>query len=97
MGDLSTLKDVLFPTVLGVVLDRLTQVGRVVVAEAHSSVPALRCPDCAIASRRVHSRYQRRLAECPSGERRLVVKLEARQLFCDAPDCGRRTFFPVRP
>ncbi|WP_353962338.1 transposase family protein [Streptomyces sp. NBC_00452] len=73
------------------VLDRLTEVGGVVVAEAHSAVPELRCPDCATASHRVHSRYGRRLAEYPVGGRRVVVKLEVRRFFCDAPDCGRRT------
>ncbi|WP_307180243.1 ISL3 family transposase [Streptomyces canus] len=44
------------------------------------------------ASRRAHSRYGRRLAEHPAGGRRLVVKLEVRRFFCDAPDCRRRTF-----
>jgi zinc-finger of transposase IS204/IS1001/IS1096/IS1165 len=92
MGVLSALKDVLFPNAEGMVLDRLTEVSGVVVAEAHSAVPELRCTDCATASRRVHSRYGRRLAEHPIGGRRLVVKLEVRRFFCDAPDCGRRTF-----
>src|SRR4051812_31304151 len=91
-GGLSALKDVLFPNAEGMVLDRLTEVSGVVVAEAHSAVPELRCTDCATASRRVHSRYGRRLAEHPIGGRRLVVKLEVRRFFCDAPDCGRRTF-----
>ncbi|MDX3635823.1 ISL3 family transposase [Streptomyces europaeiscabiei] len=92
MGDLFVLKDVLFPNSVGMVLDRLTEVGGVVVAEAHSAVPELRCPDCATASHRVHSRYGRRLAEYPVGGRRVVVKLEVRRFFCDAPDCGPRTF-----
>ncbi|MFG2653496.1 hypothetical protein [Streptomyces sp. NPDC048436] len=55
--------DVLFPDAVGMVLDRLAQVGGVVVAEAHSAVPELTSPDCANVSRRVHSRYGRRLAE----------------------------------
>ncbi|WP_338060199.1 transposase family protein [Streptomyces fulvoviolaceus] len=66
--------------------------GEVVVAEAHSAVPELRCPDCATASHRVHSRYRRRLAECPVGGRRVVVKSEVRRFFRDGSDCGRRTF-----
>ncbi|MFE9651077.1 transposase family protein [Streptomyces sp. NPDC006365] len=92
MGDLSALKDVLFPNAVGMVLDRLTEVDGVVVAEAHSAVPELRCPSCATCSRRVHSRYGRRLAEYPAGGRRVVVKLEVRRFFCNAPACGRRTF-----
>jgi hypothetical protein len=41
MGDLSALKEVLFPNSLGMALDRFTEVGGVVVAEAHSAVPEL--------------------------------------------------------
>ncbi|MHC3475220.1 ISL3 family transposase [Streptomyces sp. 7R007] len=92
MGVLSELQDVLFPNAVGMVLDRLFEASGVVVAEAHSAVTELRCPDCATASRRVHSRYGRRLAECPVGGRRVVVKLEVRRFFCDASGCGRRTF-----
>ncbi|MFG2472639.1 transposase family protein [Streptomyces canus] len=92
MGDLFALKDVLFPNDVRMVLDRLTEVDGVVVAEAHSAVPELTCPDCATVSRRVHSRYGRPLAEYPVGGRRVVVKLEVRRFFCNAPDCGRRTF-----
>ncbi|MEV0185786.1 transposase family protein [Streptomyces sp. NPDC050625] len=92
MGVLSALKDALFPNAVGMVLDRLTEMGGVVVAEAHSAVPELTCPDCATVSRRVHSRYGRRLTEYPVGGRRVVVKLEVRRFFCDAADCGRRTF-----
>jgi len=88
MGDLFVLKDVLFPNSVGMVLDRLTEVGGVVVAEAHSAVPELRCPDCATASHRVHSRYGRRLAEYPVGGRRVVVKLEVRRSSATHPIAG---------
>jgi transposase len=86
MGDLFALKDVLFPDAVGMVLDRLSEVSGVVVAEAHSAVTELRCPDCATASRRVHSRYRRRIAEYPVGGRRVMVKLEVRRFF--PPDAG---------
>ncbi|MFD8813559.1 ISL3 family transposase [Streptomyces sp. NPDC059627] len=92
MGDLFALEDVLFPDAVGMVLERLSEVSGVVVAEAHSAITELTCPDCATASRRVHSRYRRRLAEYPVGRRRVVVKLEVRRFFCDAAGCGRRTF-----
>ncbi|WP_330302063.1 MULTISPECIES: transposase family protein [unclassified Streptomyces] len=92
MGVLSALKDVLFPDAVGMMLDRLAEVDGVVVAEAHSVVPELTCPDCTTVSRRVHSRYGRRLAEYPVGGRRVVVRLEVRRFFCDAADCGCRTF-----
>jgi transposase len=50
------------------------------------------CPTCGALSSRVHSRYQRRLADAALGGRRLVLVLSVRRLFCDAAACGRRTF-----
>ncbi|MDN3027123.1 transposase family protein [Streptomyces sp. S.PB5] len=92
MRDLSVLKEALLPEAVGLMLDRFTDTDGLVVVEAHSSVGEVACPDCAEASRRVHSRYQRRLAELPVGGRRLVVRLMVRRFFCDTADCPRRTF-----
>jgi zinc-finger of transposase IS204/IS1001/IS1096/IS1165 len=44
------------------------------------------------ASARVHSRYQRRLADAAVGSRRVVLRLGVRRFFCEAPDCPARTF-----
>ncbi|QCX82575.1 Transposase (plasmid) [Streptomyces sp. YIM 121038] len=52
----------------------------------------LPCPDCRTASRRVHSRYQRRLADAAVGGRPVVIELSVRRLFCDVDGCPRRTF-----
>ncbi|MFF4160642.1 ISL3 family transposase [Streptomyces sp. NPDC001678] len=51
-----------------------------------------RCPDCGTESRRVHSRYQRHLADAAVGGRPVVIELTVRRLFCDAEGCPRRTF-----
>jgi hypothetical protein len=50
------------------------------------------CPTCGVASRRVHSRYRRRLGDVALGGRRTVLVLSVRRLFCDQPGCRRRTF-----
>ena len=50
------------------------------------------CPSCGASSSRVHSRYQRRLADAALGGRRLVLVLSVRRLVCDATACKRRTF-----
>jgi transposase len=50
------------------------------------------CPDCTAPSRRVHSRYQRHLADIALGGRPVVIDLTVRRLFCDEPACPRRTF-----
>ncbi|MGW7412724.1 transposase family protein [Streptomyces sp. NPDC054863] len=38
------------------------------------------CPACGTPSRRIHSRYERRLADAPVGGRRSVVELSVRRL-----------------
>jgi transposase len=51
-----------------------------------------RCPLCGRRSRRVHSRYERTLADLPWGEHAVAVRLEVRRLFCDTLRCTRRIF-----
>jgi hypothetical protein len=50
------------------------------------------CPRCGRASARVHSRYQRSLADAAVGGQPVVVRLTVRRLFCDSADCPARTF-----
>ena len=50
------------------------------------------CPACGRSSRRVHSRYERRLADAAIGGRRVVIRLQVRRLFCDDPGCAKTTF-----
>jgi transposase len=50
------------------------------------------CPRCGRSSARVHSRYQRRLADAAIGGRKVVIRLAVRRFFCDGPDCPAATF-----
>ncbi|MFH8350183.1 ISL3 family transposase [Streptomyces sp. NPDC018045] len=92
MRDLSVVKQALLPKAAGLVLDRFTESEGLVVVEAHCAVGELACPACSAVSRRVHSRYARRLVEFPVGGRRVVVKLTVRRFFCDSAGCDRHTF-----
>lgn len=51
-----------------------------------------RCPGCETLSVRVHSRYQRRLADAALAGRTVVLQLTVRRFFCDDADCPARTF-----
>ncbi|MFJ9371688.1 ISL3 family transposase [Nocardia sp. NPDC101769] len=53
---------------------------------------AAACPGCGTSSRRVHSRYRRRLSDTAITGREVVIRLRVRRLFCDNSDCGRKTF-----
>ena len=41
---------------------------------------------------RVHSRYERRLADAAIGGRRVVIRLTVRRFFCACAACKRKTF-----
>jgi hypothetical protein len=45
-----------------------------------------------VAARRLHSRYERTLADLPWAGWTVRLELGVRKLFCDNPDCGRRIF-----
>jgi transposase len=65
--------------------DRVTVVAR-------SRLSTAACPDCHASSSRVHSRYERRLADLPWQGRPVALRLRARRFLCAQPACRRRTF-----
>ena len=50
------------------------------------------CPSCGTVSRRVHSRYRRRVADLPLSGRIVQLVVIARRFRCDAVLCGRQIF-----
>jgi len=50
------------------------------------------CPSCGTVSRRVHSRYRRRVTDLPLSGRIVQLLLIARRFRCDAVLCGRQIF-----
>jgi len=50
------------------------------------------CPLCGRRSKRVHSRYERTLADLPWGAHAVTVRLRVRRLFCRNARCERRIF-----
>jgi transposase len=61
-----------------------------VLARAGASRAA--CPGCGTMSQRVHSRYQRRLADTASGGQEVLLHLQARRFFCGNDACAKGTF-----
>jgi len=58
----------------------------------HARQTTARCPLCSRRSKRVHSRYERTLADLPWGEYAVTIRLSVRRLFCDNARCERRLF-----
>jgi transposase len=50
------------------------------------------CPLCGRQSKRVHSRYERALADLPWGAHAVTIRLRVRRLFCRNARCERRIF-----
>ena len=50
------------------------------------------CPLCRRSSRRVHSRYQRALADLPWSGVAVQLRLHVRRFFCDNVACRQRIF-----
>lgn len=74
-----------------VVADDLVTVG------VSSALSECRCPQCGWPSRRVHSRYDRRLADLPWQGRQVILRWRTGRWFCDNPACSRRTFAERQP
>lgn len=86
------LLEVLFPHMAGVHIDRVVAAGSSVRFDATTCVPTADCPMCGQPSRRVHSRYVRRLDDHGVSGRQVRIRLQVRRLFCQNPACPRRIF-----
>jgi transposase len=84
--------EVLLPHLAGVWVDSIEPAGALLCIRARARADGAVCPACDRSSRRVHSRYERRLADAAIGGRRVVLWLQVRRLFCDDPDCVKTTF-----
>lgn len=62
----------------------------IVVAQARR--PEVACPACGSLTRRVHSRYERCLADLPWHGLAVALRVRVRRFVCDVPACPRRVF-----
>jgi len=82
----------LLPHLAGVVVEEAELAdGRLVIGARVRAGQGV-CPRCEQPSGRVHSGYQRRLADTPCGGRRVVIRLSVRRFFCDTASCPKKTF-----
>jgi transposase len=59
---------------------------------ARASAEGASCTRCGQFSKRVHSGYERRLADEPAGGQPVTIHLAVRRFFCGSPDCPAVTF-----
>ena len=87
----------LFPHLADVRIARAEILPAELIIEARPRTATARCPDCRRRSRHVHSRYTRKIADRPVGERRVTVHLRVRRFRCRTARCPRRTFAEQAP
>lgn len=87
----------LLPQLAGLRVERTFVLDGVVHLEARRLANTVRCSMWGRHSRRVHSRYTRRIADEPVGERQVVVHLRVRRFCCRNDGCPRRTFVEQAP
>jgi transposase len=81
-----------FPTLSGVRVDRLWREGAAIHLAVTATRRYARCPLCQRRSKRVHSHYERTLADLPCGGDRVTLHLRVRRFVCRVRWCGRTIF-----
>lgn len=79
-------------TLAGLSVENVALDGDGVLVSARSTPASASCPSCGRCARRVHSRYQRRLADLPAHGRRVEMVVTIRRLYCADAACERRIF-----
>jgi transposase len=79
-----------FPSTLS--LDSIELHDQTIIVHLHATAPTAACPHCGTAGSRVHSRYERTIADVAFGRRCLVLKLLVRKWICPEAACSQRIF-----
>ncbi|GLL05136.1 ISL3 family transposase [Dactylosporangium matsuzakiense] len=82
---------VLFPHLAALRLIEVRSKGMSVRLSAEAAAAAA-CPSCGTASRRVHSRYERRLLDGAAGSQEVILQLRVRRFFCAGVGCVQKIF-----
>lgn len=81
-----------FPTLSGVRVDRLWHEGTAIHLALRATRRCARCPLCQRRSKRVHSHYERTLADLPCAGDRVTLHLRVRRFVCRVRWCRRKIF-----
>ncbi len=82
----------MLPHLADVEVEAVFRAGVSVRVLARATAMSARCPGCGIVSRRVYSRYERRLLDTAIGGCEVVIFLAVRRFLCLAPECAKVTF-----
>jgi transposase len=76
----------------GLTIERIAWVKATIVLTVRAAARKGICPLCQSASRRVHSRYVRKVSDLPCSGQRVHLRVVTRRFVCQVPHCRRRIF-----
>ena len=89
--------NVLLPGPTRLRLTTLTTTTERIILDLTATQGAARCPTCASETTRIHSHYQRTVADLPWASLPVQLHLHVRRFMCDNPACARVTFAEPLP
>ena len=63
-----------------------------VILKISSKYEELTCPYCNVVSKRVHSTYEREVQDLPMQDKKVILLVKTRKMFCDNAQCSKKTF-----
>lgn len=80
------------PLPTGLVIEDTCASASALTVSVISTVSSCPCPLCHTETTRIHSYYQRTVADLPCGGQRVILLLTVRRFVCEVPTCARRIF-----
>jgi transposase len=77
---------------VGITIDSIDPSASELVIGIACDRPTMPCPECQRPSARIHSRYQRMVADLPCAGRNVILLLTVRKFVCSTPTCPRKIF-----
>jgi transposase len=82
----------MLPHLADLQVEGVCRTGNLIRIAARATASMAACPGCGTVSRRVHSRYERRLLDTAAGGCEVMICLEVRRFLCLSAQCAKRTF-----
>lgn len=76
----------------GLVIESVSDSSDTIILAVRSESDVAECPLCGATSRRIHSRYDRRVADLPCAGKQIRLRVITRRFVCELPRCRRRIF-----
>ena len=76
----------------GLVIESVSNSSDSIMLAVRSEAGMADCPLCGSSSRRIHSRYDRQVADLPCAGRQIRMRVITRRFICEMPHCRRRIF-----